>query len=607
VVAANTAPTISRQFGLVMVDEGTTAANLGSYSDSTGDTVTITASVGTITDKTGTNSGNWEWEFATTDGNDQSQTVTITATDNHGAQNTASFNLTVNNVAPTVSLSGPTSANEGQSRHYTFTSSDPGADTISLGSQSCGSGNTLSNAVFNADGSGSFDCTFPDGPATSTVSVQVQDSDGALSNTSSVIVNVQNVAPTVSLSGPTSANEGPGAVSYTFTTSDPGADTFSLAGQSCGVGNTLSNAVFNADGSGSFDCTFPDGPATSTVSVQVQDSDDALSNTSAIIVNVANLNPTATLSNNGPISEGGSATISFSNQADASTLDAAAGFKYVYSCDGSPITVTTYDAASTSASTSCAFGDNGSMTVRGRIFDKDDGYTDYVTYVVVNNVVPIKGTDTFFFNPYTGVANASISFSDPGWLDTVTATWAGLPVAPATVGPRETPGLLAGTFTASHTFPGCVADAIAVNVRDDDGGYFNHQFAAASTLGAYTASFMAPIKEGARNIVKLGNVIPVKVTVLDCHGTPVLNRTLQVWLVSGVTAEDIANGENLTEGTSVSSADNGNQMRIVDGHYMLNLATKGLKTGVPFTIIIKDIDPILGTQNIATAAIELKK
>jgi hypothetical protein len=163
----------------------------------------------------------------------------------------------------------------------------------------------------------------------------------------------------------------------------------------------------------------------------------------SIPVTVANLNPTATLSNNGPISEGGSATISFSNQADASSVDVAAGFKYAYSCNGSAISVATYAAASTSATTSCAFGDNGSMLVRGRIFDKDNGYTDYDTTVVVNNVAPgstsIPGT-TLTFNPYTGVADAhNINFSDPGWLDIVSATfdWAGVPggSTPASFGP----------------------------------------------------------------------------------------------------------------------------------------------------------------------------
>jgi len=69
----------------------------------------------------------------------------------------------------------------------------------------------------------------------------------------------------------------------------------------------------------------------------------------------------------------------------------------------------------------------------------------------------------------------------------------------------------------------------------------------------------------------------------------------------------LADGTNLTEGTSVSSADTGNQMRIADGHYMFNLATKGLATGAPFTIIVRDTALPAGSQNIATAAIELKK
>ena len=42
----------------------------------------------------------------------------------------------------------------------------------------------------------------------------------------------------------------------------------------------------------------------------------------------------------------------------------------------------------TATSTSCPFDDNGSFTVKGRIFDKDDGFTTYQATVVVNNVAP---------------------------------------------------------------------------------------------------------------------------------------------------------------------------------------------------------------------------
>src|SRR5207244_806082 len=166
------------------------------------------ASVGTVT-KTGTNSGTWSWSFPTTDGPDQSHTVTITANDGSGHIVTTTFTLTVNNVAPTVTLAGAASANEGDVKHYTFTTSDPGADTFSLVSETCGTNGTLSNAAFTSStGAGSFDCTFPDGPKSSTVSVQVKDSDNASSNTSSITVTIANVAPTATFNAPASVNEG---------------------------------------------------------------------------------------------------------------------------------------------------------------------------------------------------------------------------------------------------------------------------------------------------------------------------------------------------------------------------------------------------------------
>ncbi len=49
---------------------------------------------------------------------------------------------------------------------------------------------------------------------------------------------------------------------------------------------------------------------------------------------------------------------------------------------------TSYASASTSDTDSFTFTDNGSYTVFGRIFDKDDGFTDYSSIVVVNNVAP---------------------------------------------------------------------------------------------------------------------------------------------------------------------------------------------------------------------------
>src|SRR5439155_10560819 len=78
----------------VTVNEGAQASVAGAFADPGDDVVTITASVGTIT-QTGTQNGTWSWTFDAADGTDQSQSVTITATDSDGAQSTVTFNLRV--------------------------------------------------------------------------------------------------------------------------------------------------------------------------------------------------------------------------------------------------------------------------------------------------------------------------------------------------------------------------------------------------------------------------------------------------------------------------------------------------------------------------------
>ena len=112
--------------------------------------------------------------------------------------------MTINNVAPTVTLSAGNdlSVNEGTTQHtYGFTVTDPGADTFSVVSVSCGANGTQVGSTTTTASGGSFVCTFPDGPASSIVSVQVEDSDGADSNTATQTVTINNVAPTVDFVG----------------------------------------------------------------------------------------------------------------------------------------------------------------------------------------------------------------------------------------------------------------------------------------------------------------------------------------------------------------------------------------------------------------------
>src|SRR5439155_8653176 len=116
---------------------------------------------------------------------------------------------------------------------------------------------------------GSFVCRFPDGPASSTVSVQVKDSDNALSNTATQTVTVNNVASTVALSAANDLSVDEGSQhTYSFSVSDPGVDSPTVT-ESCGLSATcVADATAN-----SFRCTFPDGPASTVVNVTADDGD----------------------------------------------------------------------------------------------------------------------------------------------------------------------------------------------------------------------------------------------------------------------------------------------------------------------------------------------
>ena len=50
------------------------------------------------------------------------------------------------------------------------------------------------------------------------------------------------------------------------------------------------------------------------------------------------------------------------------------------------------------------------------------------------------------------------------------------------------------------------------------------KFAPAGSLARYTAAWQAPVKDGMRNVVKHGNVIPLKIRVMDCLGNSVSAR-----------------------------------------------------------------------------------
>ena len=250
----------------------------------------------------------------------KSDVVSASATPNDGLLDgsTQSNTVTIQNTAPTVTLAAANdlTVNEGSTHTYSYTISDPDGDTIASVSTSCGLHGTKSNPS-NTNAAGQFDCTFPDGPDSSTATAQATDSGfGAIAgNTAFQAVTINNVAPTVAFtSAPASANEGQ-TKTYTYSISDPGQDTVQSVATNCGASGTKSNAS-NTNTSGTFDCAFPDGDASSNVSVQPTDSDGEAGNTAMQPVTINNIAPSITISGNSSVDEGSTYTLNVGAIAD---------------------------------------------------------------------------------------------------------------------------------------------------------------------------------------------------------------------------------------------------------------------------------------------------
>jgi hypothetical protein len=417
-------PTIARNNASVTVNEGQTATNSGTYSDpNAGDNVTITASVGTVT-KTGTNSGTWSWSFGTTDGPAQSQTVTMTANDGNGGTATTTFSLTVNNVAPTATLANSGPVNEGSSATVSFSGqSDPSSADTSAGFHyafACDNG-SLAGATYAGSGtSASTSCgPFPDGPASQTVRARIIDKDGGFTEYQTTIV-VNNVAPSVTIDGPSPVNEAQTLRTYTFDTTDPGAnDTFTQSGASCGASGVLVGSVtfVPATGDGSFDCRFaddnPTGTAsdTSTVAITITD-DDTGSDAASKAVTVNNVIPVITgmTGPSGPIAIGGSASVT-TNYTDVGTAD-------THSCeyswdDATPNTTVAGIGSGTGSCTAThTYAAPGVYTVGVEVRDDDTGSaTSKYEFIVVYDPSGGFVTGGGWINSPTGAYRADTSLS----------------------------------------------------------------------------------------------------------------------------------------------------------------------------------------------------
>ena len=94
VTVQNVAPEITTNESQLQVLTDGTAMNSGAYADFGADTVTLSTSLGVLTDNL---DGTWDWSIDTV-GLSSPQTIEITATDSDDAANMATFELVISSI-----------------------------------------------------------------------------------------------------------------------------------------------------------------------------------------------------------------------------------------------------------------------------------------------------------------------------------------------------------------------------------------------------------------------------------------------------------------------------------------------------------------------------
>ncbi|MBA3646537.1 MAG: lamin tail domain-containing protein, partial [Gemmatimonadaceae bacterium] len=212
---------------------------------------------------------------------------------------------------------------------------------------------------------------------------EIRDHDGAVS-TYGGTVTVNNLAPSGAFTTSTAANEG-GIYTLSISGGTDASSSDVAAGFTyrfdCGTG------FANWSTSNSASCAALDNPGNATRG-EIRDKDGAVASYEGVVA-INNVAPTAVFSNNGPVNEGSSFTLSLSGASDVSAADIAGGFTYRFNCGSGFVNW------SSSPTITCTAPNHGTYNVSGEVKDKDGGASIYNSVATVNNVAP---TAVFLFS-----------------------------------------------------------------------------------------------------------------------------------------------------------------------------------------------------------------
>nr|MBA3485297.1 cadherin domain-containing protein [Pirellulales bacterium] len=329
-------------------------------------------------------------------------------------------------VAPTITLSGQPTGNEGQTSTITFTAVDPD-DTLTIDSITLtpSASLSISNKTYDPlTGQGSFEVTFPDGPSSASVSAHLV--GGRKADDDVIDFTVDNVAPTVSLSLPPGPIGEGSSILVTPTVTELGNDEVELVWTLKRGATVISVSEARPMEPRSFDV---DDDGDWTVEVVATDSDGAIGPTSSVTFTVDSSPPVVAISHGVAmghaiaIGHDFALTLTSTDMGD-DTLDAW----FINWGDGSPIQevpaaarVGTTGAWSTTTVVTHQYTSPGtySISATGEDEDCDDADDRYATNsasVTVDTLPVVTVPST----PITGKLNRSIlkSFFETGDVPT---------------------------------------------------------------------------------------------------------------------------------------------------------------------------------------------
>jgi len=356
-------------------------------------------------------------------------TATLTVTDDDSGVGSDTMNVTVQNLAPTVSIQAPTTGNEGDLLTFTGSFTDGGSGHTFLWDFGDGTTATTQNATHTYADNNTYSATFT-----------VTDSGGSAGSAAHTLL-INNVNPVAGAGADLTANEGD-LLTFTATATDAGsADTFTYLWD-FGDGTTSIQAVAThtyADN--------PSGTATAfTVTLTVTD-DDGGSSSDTLDATISNVNPVAGAGGTQSGTEGDLLTFT-ATATDAGTADT---FTYLWDFGDST--------TSTQATPTHTYTDNGAFTVTLTVTDDDGGSDQDTAVAVIANALPVVSAGANQTANENDPLSFSGSFSDAGSADTHTFVW------DFGDGNSNTTSL---TPTHTYTAPGTFT--VTLTVTDDDGG-----------------------------------------------------------------------------------------------------------------------------------------